>query len=124
VEFLPTSILDKWIYFFKHAEEGEHFPSHLMQEVTIHEALDEMKSFNWTEEELLAYEKIEDEHYAYVNNMEIAKAEARAEGMEKGIEKGRMEEKFEVARNLKQLGLDDARIIVATGLTDAQLKAL
>ena len=119
-----SSILDKWIYFFKHAEEGEHFPSHLMQEVTIHEALDEMKSFNWTEEELLAYEKIEDEHYAYVNNMEIAKAEARAEGMEKGMEKGRMEEKLEVARNLKKLGLDDARIIVATGLTDAQLKAL
>jgi predicted transposase/invertase (TIGR01784 family) len=60
--------------------------------------------------------------------MEIAKAEARAEGMEKGmekgIEKGRMEEKLEVARNLKQLGLDDARIIAATGLTNAQLKAL
>jgi hypothetical protein len=35
-----------------------------------------------------------------------------------------MEEKFEVARNLKKLGLDDARIIAATGLTDAQLKAL
>ncbi len=111
-----TSILDKWIYFFKHAEEGEHFPAHLIKEAHIHEALDEMKAFNWSEEEILAYEKIEDEHSAYMSNMEAAKAEAKAEGIFEG--------KFEVAKNLKQLGLTDEQISAATGLSVGELKQL
>ncbi|WP_395947307.1 hypothetical protein [Caedibacter taeniospiralis] len=53
-----------------------------------------------------------DEHYAYISNMDIAKAEGKAEG------------KVEIARNLKRLGMNAAQIVEVTGLTQEQLKLL
>ncbi|WP_158107033.1 hypothetical protein [Caedibacter taeniospiralis] len=49
---------------------------------------------------------------------------ARAEGIETGIEKGILKGKFEVAKNLKQLGLTDEQISKATGLSVDELKQL
>jgi predicted transposase/invertase (TIGR01784 family) len=100
-----SSQLDKWIYFFKHAEEGDIFPQQLMKDEHIHQALDEMKSFNWSEEELLAYEHVEYEHYAYIGNMALAKEEGKIEG------------KIEIAKKLKAVGMDDKQIAVITELT-------
>ncbi len=100
-----SSQLDKWIYFFKHAEEGDVFPQQLMKDEHIHQALDEMKSFNWSEEELLAYEHVEYEHYAYIGNMALAKEEGKIEG------------KIEIAKKLKAVGMDDKQIAVITELT-------
>ena len=100
-----SSQLDKWIYFFKHAEEGDVFPQQLMKDEHIHQALDEMKSFNWSEEELLAYEHVEYEHYAYIGNMALAKEEGKIEG------------KIEIAKKLKAVGMDDKQITVITELT-------
>jgi predicted transposase/invertase (TIGR01784 family) len=100
-----SSQLDKWIYFFKHAEEGDIFPQQLMKDEHIHQALDEMKSFNWSEEELLAYEHVEYEHYAYIGNMALAKEEGKIEG------------KIEIAKKLKAVGMDDKQITVITELT-------
>jgi predicted transposase/invertase (TIGR01784 family) len=100
-----SSQLDKWIYFFKHAEEGDVFPQQLMKDEHIHQALDEMKSFNWSEEELLAYEHVEYEHYAYIGNMALAKEEGKIEG------------KIQVAKKLKAVGMDDKQIAAITELT-------
>jgi len=100
-----SSQLDKWIYFFKHAEEGDVFQQQLMKDEHIHQALDEMKSFNWSEEELLAYEHVEYEHYAYIGNMALAKEEGKIEG------------KIEIAKKLKAVGMDDKQITVITELT-------
>lgn len=100
-----SSQLDKWIYFFKHAEEGDVFPQQLMKDEHIHQALDEMKSFNWSEEELLAYEHVEYEHYAYIGNMALAKEEGKIEG------------KIEIAKKLKAVGMDDKQIAAITELT-------
>jgi predicted transposase/invertase (TIGR01784 family) len=100
-----SSQLDKWIYFFKHAEEGGVFPQQLMKDEHIHQALDEMKSFNWSEEELLAYEHVEYEHYAYIGNMALAKEEGKIEG------------KIEVAKKLKAVGMDNKQIAAITELT-------
>ena len=46
------------------------------------------------------------------------------EGMEKGLAKGRAEEKSEIARNLKQMGLSVADIVKATGLTAEEVGSL
>ena len=45
-------------------------------------------------------------------------------GMEKGMEKGREEEKLEIARNLKTMGLPSESIAQATGLTIEEIENL
>ena len=44
--------------------------------------------------------------------------------MEKGMEKGREEEKLEIARNLKTMGLPSESIAQATGLTIEEIENL
>jgi predicted transposase/invertase (TIGR01784 family) len=112
-----SSQLDKWIYFFKHAEEGEVFPQQLMKDEHIHQALDEMKSFNWSEEELLAYEHVEYEHYAYIEGMALAKEDGKKIGEQIGLEKGKIEGKIEIAKKLKDVGMNDKQIAAITELT-------
>ncbi|MDR1902301.1 MAG: hypothetical protein LBQ88_08495 [Treponema sp.] len=59
-----------------------------------------------------------------------AQEEARAEGREKGLAEGRTEglaegrteEKLQIARNLKQMGLSDALIASATGLSPEDIQ--
>ncbi|MBP9723084.1 MAG: Rpn family recombination-promoting nuclease/putative transposase [Gammaproteobacteria bacterium] len=106
-----TTTLDKWVYFFKHAVEAKSFPESILKEAYIHKALDELSAFNWTDEELEAYEHSEAEHEAYVNGMEEAE--------EKGMQKGRQE----VAKNLLRLGMEDSAVASATNLTLEQVKS-
>lgn len=111
------SQLDKWIYFFKHAEDSDRFPEELREDAHINQALDEMKAFNWSEEEILAYEHVEYEHYSYIGNMEQSKLESELKGKQEGLLEGERKGKLEVAKQLKAMGLDNAQIAAATGLT-------
>jgi predicted transposase/invertase (TIGR01784 family) len=45
--------------------------------------------------------------------MELARLE--------GVHEGKLEGKLEIAKKLKQIGLDNAQIIAATGLTMAEI---
>ena len=45
-----------------------------------------------------------------------------AQGLEKGMEKGKMEEKWEMAKKLRKLGIDLETISIASGLSIEQLK--
>ena len=49
---------------------------------------------------------------------------AKEEGLAKGLTKGREEEKVSIARTLRMIGMNDAEIIKATGLTEGQLGSL
>ena len=67
----------------------------------------------------------------YINAVRIqndvlgnTRAEGFAEGEAKGIMKGRAEEKYSIARSLKQMGMSDADIAKATGLTQKEIAAL
>jgi predicted transposase/invertase (TIGR01784 family) len=111
-----NSMLDKWIYFFKHAEEGDIFPQQLMKDEHIHQALDEMKSFNWSEEELLAYEHVEYEHYAYIGNMALAKEEGRQIALQKC--------KIEIAKKLKATEMREQQIAEITELTIEEISKI
>ncbi|MBQ8484362.1 MAG: hypothetical protein IJ504_08680 [Bacteroidales bacterium] len=55
-------------------------------------------------------------------------AEGEAKGLEKGREEGReegsMAKAFEMARNLKTLGVEISVIVQASGLTEEQVAAL
>ncbi len=51
-------------------------------------------------------------------------AEGEAKGLEKGREEGSMAKAFEMARNLKTLGVEISVIVQASGLTEEQVAAL
>ena len=147
VDQLATS-LDKWTYFFKYAVEAKSFPQSILEEEYIHRALDELSAFNWTEEELDAYEHFEAEHEAYVNGMEEAEEKGIQKGIEKGMQKGMREGlakgmreglakgiqkgmqlgeekvRLEVARSLLKSGMEESAIAAATNLTLEQLKSI
>ncbi|MDT9721683.1 hypothetical protein QVE09_22525 [Paenibacillus sp. ClWae2A] len=56
--------------------------------------------------------------------IEGAREEGLKKGMEEGIKDGEAESKRKIAMNMLNLGLDQATIIKATGLTSSELEEL
>ena len=87
---------------------------------------------NMTEEERWRLEEDWKNYNDFFNTLDFAKEEGRAEGLEKGrseglemgLEKGRSEEKLEIAKNLKAMGLSLEAIKQATGLSTEEIEKL
>ena len=83
---------------------------------------------NLTEEERWRLEEDWKNYNDFFNTLDFAKEEGRAEGLEKGrsegLEKGRSEEKYQIAKNLKSMGLSLEAIRQATGLSTEEIEKL
>ncbi|MFP3030284.1 MAG: Rpn family recombination-promoting nuclease/putative transposase, partial [Wolbachia sp.] len=89
-------------------------------DVIIKRAYEEMNKFNWSEEELLAYEQMKKR----IMDEVAALAQKFDEGLKVGHEKGRQEEKIEVAKNLLNAGISIDVISQTTGLPQADITQL
>ena len=137
VEELET-ITEKWCYFFKYAAktEKEDLEKIIKGANVIARAYEALDQFNWTEEELMAYEQEQKrvwdnravEEYKIKQAQKEAKAEGIEEGMEKGIEKGRVEgmEKgiIQVAINMLKQNYDIKQVAQMTGLSIDELNKI
>ena len=133
------SFFECWIYNLANMKE--------MNEMTFKDRdaifgrLEEIASrANLTKEERAQYEyewKVYNDYYNCLDyaeekgmtigmekGMEIGMEKGMEIGMEKGMEKGREEEKLEIARNLKTMGLPSESIAQATGLTIEEIENL
>jgi len=136
-----TNIVERWSYFFKHADETSEADLERIigHNIVLRKAYKELDQFYWTEEELATYEaalKNQRDAIAIIDAA-IEEGEARAEvkakareaigeargkvigeaiGEVKGIEK--------VASNLLAQGVDIKTIIAVTGLSVAKIQAL
>ncbi|HJK86916.1 MAG TPA: Rpn family recombination-promoting nuclease/putative transposase [Candidatus Megaira endosymbiont of Nemacystus decipiens] len=137
VEQLET-IVEKWCYFFKHADETSEADMKKIIEgdEVIEHAYEALNQFNWNEQELLLYEqerkRVLDNYNAelYVieqaerkgmeKGMEKGKKEGLEEGMEKGLEKG----KLAIAKNMLLQKFDLDTISAVTGLSLKDLQEL
>ena len=108
------TIIEKWAYFFKHAETAsEHDVEKIIEGDDIMErAYEELNRFSWNEEELLTYDQSEKYYNSYVATMENK--------YEEGIEKSKMT----IAQNMLKAGADEKFISLVTGLSFEQIKAL
>jgi predicted transposase/invertase (TIGR01784 family) len=120
-------IVEKWCYYFKHADETSEadLKKLIGSDLVIERAYDILNQFNWSEPELIAYEKeikrIRDNIAALDYQLDKAKAEGvekgreegREEGMEKGIEK--------TAINMLKQNLDNSLISSVTGLSNEKI---
>ncbi|WP_339046609.1 Rpn family recombination-promoting nuclease/putative transposase [Candidatus Mesenet endosymbiont of Agriotes lineatus] len=140
------NIVEKWCYFFKYAAETreEDLDKIVGSDIIIKRAYEEMNKFNWSEQELLAYEqgkkRLRDEIAALAQKFDEGKIEGKIEGIqigtekgiqigtEKGIQigsqKGKIEGKIEVAKTMLANNVDVTTIVKFTGLPLDEIKKL
>ncbi len=124
------NIVEKWCYFFRYAGETreEDLDKIVGSDVIIKRAYEEMNKFNWSEEELLAYEqmkkRIMDEVAAlaqkFDEGLKVGQEQGRQEGIQIGHEKG----KIEVAKNSLKAGVSIDVIAQITGLSHSEILQL
>ncbi|WP_265024820.1 MULTISPECIES: Rpn family recombination-promoting nuclease/putative transposase [unclassified Wolbachia] len=128
------NVVDRWLFFFKYAEEttDEDLRKIAEKSPIIKLAYDELDKFHWNEKDLVAYEErvmdLQKEAAILEQKLDDAKLEGRQEGIqigrEKGREEGRKEEKVEVAKNLLRAGVSIDIISQTTDLPQAEIVQL
>ncbi|QTP63112.1 Rpn family recombination-promoting nuclease/putative transposase [Wolbachia endosymbiont of Ceratosolen solmsi] len=141
-----SNIVEKWIYFFKYADETseEELEKIIGSDVIIKKAYEELNRFNWSKKEFIAYEqeikRILDEQAVLAQKLDdatekgilIGHQKGREEGKEEGIkigaergrEEGEKQAKITVAKNLLKAGVSIDIIAQTTGLTVNEIKDL
>ena len=110
------SIIEKWIYFIKNADNLSVIPKSALEIPELNEAYNQAAMNAWTAEELEIYEywQIRDAEDQYKIREEFEK------GVEQGIEKGIEKVALEMIRD----GESNDKIRKYTGLTDDEIKKL
>ncbi|MDR3623637.1 MAG: Rpn family recombination-promoting nuclease/putative transposase [Chlamydiales bacterium] len=122
------NIVDKWAYFFKHAEETTSTDLKLLadEDPIIERAYEELERHGWNANELLTYDHEEMSDLAFKGKIAAAedkgKAEGKAEGKMEGFVEGNLQASKRIAENLYQNGLDLQTIVNVTGLSLEELK--
>jgi len=112
------NIVDKWIYFIKEAQNFKGIPKELENETEIIDALEEINSFNLTEEQLAVYEYWEMEETKQRDIMQTAQRVAKEEGYSEGKIEGKIEgEKQKAIEIAKELLADEMPLIKISKIT-------
>ena len=131
-----VSIIDKWIFFIKNAENIDIIPDSIT-ESEILEAFNTAKQSNWTKKEMETYDyismkkgdKIAQIMTAEKKGIKKGRKEGIKEGFEKGIKEEKKnsemkikEEKIKIAKNLLLAKQDFKFIIEMTGLSKKEIE--
>jgi len=129
-----SSMIEKWAYYFKHAEETseEDLQQIFEKDLIIRKAYEELDRFHWNEDELRDYESVvkrdRDNQAVLEEHIDQAIKKGIEQGMEigeeRGIEKGHREALVKVARNMLQQGLSIQNIVSATSLTTSEIQKI
>ncbi|OQY45422.1 MAG: hypothetical protein B6242_10385 [Anaerolineaceae bacterium 4572_78] len=121
------TILEKWIYFIKHAKQLEVVPDNVEDEVLLL-AYEVAKQHGWTDEELEVYDywamKAQDARGEVTWAVKKATEKARVKALAEGRAEGRAEERAETAGKMLAKGMDIFLIAELTGLTADEVMAL
>ena len=126
-----TSVMDKWIYFIKNAEDLKIVPA-VMTEPEIKEAFETADQHNWSANDMEVYDywsaKKGDEICQLITaeNKGIKKGieQGIEQGIKKGIEKGENRKAVNAAINCIKQGLDVETTSEITGLTIQEIEKL
>jgi predicted transposase/invertase (TIGR01784 family) len=113
-----NNILDKWIFFLKNADLLPKIPTAL-QQPNFTDAFDLLAQSNWSNQEMLQYEKYLDALRSQVSQIETAIEDGRQEGRQEG----KVEKAAEIAQKMLAAGTDISIIAELTDLSIAQIKA-
>jgi predicted transposase/invertase (TIGR01784 family) len=133
-----SNIVEKWCYFFKHAATTSEADLRKIvgKDHAIERAYEELNQFNWSEEELIAYEEAEKrsmdsqatEDYFFdqgeTKGRVAGRVEGRAEGRVEGRAEGIQQRNLEIAKSMLKEGVELDLISKVTGLDKDSLSAL
>ena len=131
-----NSILDKWIYFIKYANNLTMIPKEYKNLKELEDAFDIATQTTWDKKELEVYDYISLKEFDELNALKTAEKNGMQKGIEKGIEKGmkkgiqkgledgKNEEKITIAKNAIKQGLDKQTIALLTGLDISTIENL
>jgi len=108
------TIIEKWCYFFKYAANTseEDLKNLIGSDLVINQAYEALNQFNWTEQELIAYEQ------------ELKRIRDNRAAEDYLIEKGKAERNIEIAKNLLLQNIDHDTISSATGLSLSEIQKI
>jgi predicted transposase/invertase (TIGR01784 family) len=109
------NLIDKWIFFIKHAKELSVIPSNV-QDKGLQEAYNEANKHNWSKQEL--------EDYEYASMRETDEKATRMLAEERAEARGKIEKSVEIAKELKKNNVGMDIISKATGLTVEEIEKL
>ena len=118
-----NTILDRWIYFIKYAQDLTMIPKEYENIDEIKEAFEIAKQTSWNQEELKVYDYMALKEFDEINALKTAEQKGYAKGEQKGIEKGIEKGIIDVAKNLLDI-LDNETISLKTGLDIEYIQTL
>jgi len=111
-----NTILDKWIYFLKYANDLTLIPNEYKDIQEFTEAFNIATQTSWDKKELEVYEYVSLKEFDELNALRTAEKKGLEKGIQKGIKKGIEKGKLEIAQNAIKQGLDNATISNITEL--------
>jgi predicted transposase/invertase (TIGR01784 family) len=130
---------DKWMFFLKNLESFDDIPA-ILREPIFEKAFHIAEYIKFSpplqeayQKDLMAYRDNKNVlDTAHIEGFDEGKAEGlaegeakgKAEGLAEGEAKGKAKRQAEIARNLKQLGVDPETIAQATGLSITEIEKL
>ena len=142
------SILDRWIYFIKNAQDLTLVPKEYENKEEFLEAFEVAKQTSWNKDELKLYDYMALKEFDEINALRTAEKKGLQKGLEKGLAKGleqglqqgiekgieqgvdqgvdqgKQEEKIQIAQKSISQGLDNKTISMITGLRDDEIQNL
>lgn len=134
-----TTILDKWIYFIKNANNLDIIPEVYKSKQELNDAFKIATQTTWDKKELEVYDYVKLREFDEINALQTAEnkgfnkgikkgieqgiEQGIEKGIEQGIEKGIEQRNIEIAKELLDI-LDNETIAVKTGLTISKIQAL
>ncbi len=124
------SIVDRWLFFFKYADETTEEDLRKIAEKApiIKLAYDELDRFSWNEKDLIAYEErimdLRKEEAILEYRLDLAEEKGIQIGEERGIKIGKEEGKIEVAKAMLANNVDVNTIVKFTGLSISEIEEL
>ncbi len=117
-----TSIIDRWSYFFKHAQETSEkdLQQIIGKDPIIERAYEELNKFSWSEEELRSYEA---EIKREMDNQAILDKQYN-DGLVEGKAEGELEKAKSIAKSMLKESLDLNLISKLTNLSIEEIRKL
>jgi len=120
-----NTVLDKWIYFIKYADDLEVVPAHV-DEPALQSAYQAANRFGWSKEDLAVYEyrgiKIQDAGGALEYAEQKGWQRGWQGGRQSGLQEGSQNQALETARRMLARGYRPAEIAEVTGLSLEQIE--
>ena len=114
-----NTLYDKLIYALKNMSQWNRMPDALKEQVFQH--LDRLAAVaNLSEADRIAYDKAVDSFSV----SQIVLEDSWNDGHAKGVMEGERKKQFEIARNLKRIGIKSENIIATTGLSREEVDSL